>query len=138
VPNYGEASQLTGETEPERIADRLLDAGVGTAVIKMGDKGCFVKNRQQAFHLPAYQVEVVDALGAGDCFSAGFVAGLALGWELEQAARLANAVGALCVTQLGATSGVRSLQETLAFMRRAESATPAPASGSTHQQSHER
>jgi sugar/nucleoside kinase (ribokinase family) len=62
VPNYGEASQLTGETEPERIADRLLDAGVGTAVIKMGDRGCFVKNRQQAFHLPAYQVEVVGRL----------------------------------------------------------------------------
>mgnify|MGYP000026494408 CR=1 FL=1 len=115
VPNYGEASQLTGETEPERIADRLLEAGVGTVVIKMGGEGCFVKNREVTFHLPAYPVPVVDALGAGDCFSAGFTAGLALGWDLERTTRLANAVGALCVTQLGATTGVRSLQETLAF-----------------------
>ena len=138
VPNYGEASHLTGETDPERIADRLLAEGVGTVVIKMGGEGCFVKNRQHAFHLPAYQVEMVDALGAGDCFSAGFTAGLALGWDLEQAARLANAVGAMCVTQLGATTGVRSLQETLDFMRRAEGAMPAPASGSTRRQSGER
>jgi sugar/nucleoside kinase (ribokinase family) len=115
VPNYGEASQLTGETDPDRIADRLLKAGVGTVVIKMGGEGCFVKNRDRAFHLPAYPVQMVDALGAGDCFSTGFTAGLAMGWDLERTARLANAVGALCVTQLGATTGVRSLEETLAF-----------------------
>ncbi len=115
LPSYNEASQLSGETEPERIADRLLQAGVGTVVIKMGGKGCFVKNRATAFHLPAYPVEVVDALGAGDCFSAGFTAGLALGWDLERTARLANATGALCVTQLGATTGIRPLKETLAF-----------------------
>ncbi len=122
VPNYGEASQLTGETEPERIADRLLAEGVGTVVIKMAGEGCFVKNRATAFRVPAYPVPLVDALGAGDCFSAGFTAGLALGWDLESTARLANAVGALCVTQLGATTGVRSLQDTLAFMK---SHTPA-------------
>jgi sugar/nucleoside kinase (ribokinase family) len=115
VPNYGEASQLTGETNPDRIADRLLKAGLGTVVIKMGGEGCFVKDRERAFHLPAYPVQMVDALGAGDCFSAGFTAGLAMGWDLERTARLANAVGALCVTQLGATTGVRSLEETLAF-----------------------
>lgn len=113
VPNYGEARELTGETEPDRIADALLDAGVGTAVIKMDVRGCFVKNRHEAFTLPAYPVEVVDTLGAGDCFSAGFLAGLAMGWELPRCAQLANAVGALCVTQLGATTGVRTLEETL-------------------------
>ncbi len=113
LPNYGEACGLTGETEPERIADKLLEAGVGTVVIKMDAQGCFVKNREVAFSVSAYPVEVVDMLGAGDCFCAGFLAGLALGWDLEKTARLANAVGALCVTQLGATTGVRPLEETL-------------------------
>ena len=47
TPNYGEASMLTGETDPERIADRLLAEGVGTAVIKMDAQGCFVKNRSR-------------------------------------------------------------------------------------------
>jgi Sugar kinases, ribokinase family len=81
TPNYGEASMLTGETDPERIADRLLAEGVGTAVIKMDAQGCFVKNREVAFHLPACTVEVVDMLGAGDCFTAGWLAGVSMGWD---------------------------------------------------------
>lgn len=113
VPNYGEACGLTGETDPERIADVLLEAGVGTVVIKMDARGCFVKNRDQAFYVPAYPVAVVDMLGAGDCFCAGFLAGLAQGWNLYRTAQLANAAGALCVTRLGATTGIRSLEETL-------------------------
>ncbi|MCS7301203.1 MAG: sugar kinase [Fimbriimonadales bacterium] len=116
TPNYGEASMLTGETDPERIADRLLAEGVGTAVVKLDARGCFVKNRATAFHLPACQVEVVDMLGAGDCFVAGWLAGVALGWDLRHTARLANAVGALCVAALGATTGVRPLSDTLTFM----------------------
>jgi sugar/nucleoside kinase (ribokinase family) len=38
---------------------------------------------------------------------------------MEQTARFANAVGALCVTGLGASGGVRSLSETLSFMENA-------------------
>jgi sugar/nucleoside kinase (ribokinase family) len=61
-------------------------------------------------------VEVVDATGAGDAFAAGFIAGVWQGWPLEKTLRLANAVGALCVTGMGASGGVRSLPETLQFM----------------------
>ncbi|GIV08054.1 MAG: PfkB family kinase [Fimbriimonadales bacterium] len=116
TPNYGEASMLTGETEPEKIAQRFVDAGVGTAVIKMDSRGCYVRTRESAFHMPACQVEVVDMLGAGDCFTAGWLAGVAMGWDLHRTARLANAVGALCVSDLGATTGVKPLSETLTFM----------------------
>jgi sugar/nucleoside kinase (ribokinase family) len=116
TPNYGEASMLTGETDPEKIADRLLQEGVGTAVIKMDAQGCYVKNREMAFLLPACEVEVVDMLGAGDCFTAGWLAGVSMGWDLRRTARLANAVGALCVSALGATTGVQPLAETLRFM----------------------
>jgi len=61
----------------------------------------------------------VDATGAGDAFAAGFIAGVWHGWPLEQTVRFANAVGALCVTGLGASGGVRSLSETLSFMENA-------------------
>ena len=69
------------------------------------------------FQIPAFQVETVDALGAGDSFVAGFVAGLSKGWDLHRTARFACAVGAMCVTALGATPGIRSLEETEAFIR---------------------
>ncbi len=62
---------------------------------------------------------MVDATGAGDAFAAGFITGVWHGWSLEETSRFANAVGALCVTGIGASGGVRSLSETLSFMKNA-------------------
>jgi sugar/nucleoside kinase (ribokinase family) len=66
--------------------------------------------------LPAYGVSAVDATGAGDAFAAGFLAGVARGFDLETCARLGNAAGACCVTQVGTVAGIRSLNETLKFI----------------------
>ena len=122
VPSLPEGQALTGLDNPKDIASALLERGVRTVGLKMGVDGCLVMSSDgQANHLPAFQVDVVDATGAGDAFAAGFIAGVWQGWPLEQTARFANAVGALCVTGLGATGGVRSLPETLTFL---ESALP--------------
>jgi sulfofructose kinase len=67
----------------------------------------------------ALLIDAVDATGAGDVFAAGFITGVWKRWSLEWTARFANAVGALCVTGLGATGGVRSLPKTLACMESA-------------------
>ena len=58
----------------------------------------------------------MDTTGAGDAFCGGFLAGVLAGWEIERVTRFANAVGALCVTAVGGTAGVRSREETLRFM----------------------
>jgi len=84
--------------------------------LKMGEEGCYIRNSQAEIRIPAFDVPVIDAVGAGDCFAAGFLAGIVKGWDLETTGRFANALGALCVTALGATSGVRSLEETLRFI----------------------
>jgi sugar/nucleoside kinase (ribokinase family) len=120
VPSLPEGQALTGLDEPTEIARALLEHGVRTVGLKMGVDGCLVMSGDgQAIRLPAFQVDVVDATGAGDAFAAGFIAGVWQGWPLEQTARFANAVGALCVTGLGASGGVRSLSETLSFMANA-------------------
>ena len=117
IPSLPEAQAITGQTDPVDVARALLDCGVGTVALKMDADGCLVATQHgEAFHLPAYQVEVVDATGAGDAFAAGFIAGVWHGWSLEKTAQLANATGALCVTGMGASGGVRSLPETLHFM----------------------
>jgi sugar/nucleoside kinase (ribokinase family) len=117
VPSLPEAQQLTGEQEPVDAARALLELGVGTVGLKMGDRGCLVLQADgDPIFLPAYLVDAVDATGAGDAFSAGFVAGIYHGWDLEQTGGFANAAGALCVTGLGATGGVMGFQETLDFM----------------------
>ena len=116
VPSIEEARQIAGRQDPAEVADFFLGYGIKVVALKMGSLGCYVRSRDQAFSLPVYPVEVVDATGAGDAFAGGFLAGMVMGWDLERTARLANAVGALCVTALGATAGVRSLEETVAFM----------------------
>jgi sugar/nucleoside kinase (ribokinase family) len=117
VPSLPEAQALTGLDDPAQVARALLERGVTTVGLKMGENGCLVMSGNgQMIRIPAFQVDVVDATGAGDAFAAGFIAGVWQGWLLEKTARFANAVGALCVTGIGASGGVRSLSETLAFM----------------------
>ncbi|HLE14831.1 MAG TPA: sugar kinase [Anaerolineales bacterium] len=118
LPSLPEAQAITGRQDPAGAAQALLDGGVRTVAIKMGAEGCLVATQQgELYRLPAFQVDVVDATGAGDAFAAGFIAGVWHGWPLEKTARFASAVGALCVTGLGASGGVRSLPETLEFMQ---------------------
>lgn len=118
VPSLEEARMITGEREPAAIARVLLNAGVKVVGIKMGNQGCYVRSATEEHYLPAFRVQAVDATGAGDCWVAGFLTGIVKGMSLKECARLANAVGAMSVTAMGATNGVRSLAETLAFMER--------------------
>lgn len=120
LPSLPEARAMTGRQDADDVAQAILEYGVTVVGLKMGDQGCLVVTQQgERWRLPAYQVAAVDATGAGDAYTAGFITGLWHEWPLEKTARFANAVGALCVTGLGAVGGVRSLPETLEFMERA-------------------
>lgn len=116
LPSLSEAQMITGKRRPEDVAEVFIGYGVGTVGLKMGELGSYVRSGDTELRLPPYVVKAVDATGAGDAFVAGFLTGLVHGWELEQTARFANAVGALFVTAMGAVTGVRSLEETLKFM----------------------
>ena len=99
-----------------QMAGMLRERGVAAVAVKLGDAGAFVDAAGWHGRVPAYAVEVVDTTGAGDAFCGGFLAAVLAGWEMERATRFANAVGALCVTAVGGTAGVRSREETLRFM----------------------
>lgn len=116
VPSIEEARMVTGKQDPADVAKVLMDHGVKVVALKMGEEGCYIRSADQEIRIPRYNVDAIDALGAGDCFAAGFLTGIVKGWELEKTGRFANAVGAMCVMALGATTGIKSLEETLAFM----------------------
>lgn len=116
VPSIEEARMVTGKHDPADVAKVLMDHGVKTVGLKMGEDGCYIRSADTELRIPKFDVRAIDALGAGDCFAAGFLTGVVHGWDLEKTGRFANAVGALCVMALGATTGVKSLEETLAFM----------------------
>ncbi len=118
LPSYEEARMLAGGLEkPDEIAAFLIDAGASTVGLKMGERGSYFQTRGgDTLNLPVLPVQAVDALGAGDAFVAGFLAGIARGWDIERSARFATAVGACCVTALGATTGVKDFAGTLDFL----------------------
>jgi sugar/nucleoside kinase (ribokinase family) len=116
MPSIEEARMITGEDEPSEIAEHLLSYGIGTVALKMGEKGSYIKTQDWDMYLPAYKVKPVDATGAGDAFAAGFLTAISKGWDYRKAAKLANAVGACCVTSMGATGGIKDLAKTLEFM----------------------
>ncbi len=121
LPSLAEAEQLTGEKDVERIAEVILSYGVKIVAIKMGGEGSYVRSADgRELRVPVYPVEVVDGTGSGDAYAAGFLRGLLEGWDLERCAKFAAAVGALCVTALGTIDGVRSFEETLAWLKSIE------------------
>lgn len=124
MPSYDEARELTGDSKPEDIAMFFQSKGVRNVIIKLGSEGCYTKPlNETGYYVPAYtNVEVIDTSGAGDSFCAGFISGLSNGWDILQCSKFANAVGAHCITKIGTTTGIRSAEETLEFMKAYERA----------------
>jgi sugar/nucleoside kinase (ribokinase family) len=67
--------------------------------------------------LPAHDAPVVDTTGCGDAFCAGVIVARCAGWEIDDAARLGCATGALNMRGLGSDAGARDVAEAIAFMR---------------------
>jgi 5-dehydro-2-deoxygluconokinase len=68
--------------------------------------------------VPAYAVEVVNVLGAGDAFASGFIYGCLKGSTLEESVRFGNATGAIIVTRHGCANFMPTLAEVQAFLDR--------------------
>ena len=80
---------------PYDAARSLIDEGVGTVLVTLGDRGCLAARGNQAFRVRPPTVAVVDCYGAGAAFSAGVIYGLREGWPLERVARFATAYSGL-------------------------------------------
>lgn len=118
IPTADELRLLTGVNDLENAAQRLLDARPERViVITQGADGCTVYSLAERIKMPGFVVEEIDPTGAGDCFDAGFLARWLKGDTLADAARYANACGALAVTQHGPMEGAKRSTEVEVFMR---------------------
>ena len=113
TPNEDEARHFSGKDDPESMADVFLSYGVKNVIIKLGSKGCLLKNTSTCLYLPACKVNAVDATGAGDNFIAGFASELLRGAAPEDALAFANACGAICTTAVGAGTALKSRDQVL-------------------------
>lgn len=104
-PNLDEAKLLTGLEDPDEIADAFLSAGVKNVALKLGGKGCLLKNASERILVPAYPgANCIDTTGAGDTFAAAFIAGILEGRDFAGCGAYANAVASICIESLGATT----------------------------------
>jgi tagatose kinase len=93
-------------------------------VMTEGKNGCtvFSADQPQGLHVAGFQVDEIDPTGAGDCFDAGFLVQWLQGASMPDAARFANACGALAVTAQGPMAGARMRDEVERFMIQGEHA----------------
>ena len=111
--NDSEARMLSGEHNLRRAAQKILDMGPNTLVIKRGEYGAMLFRRDTLFMVPGYLLEdVFDPTGAGDCFAGGFTGYLAeRGFELRnghfdvhelhRAVIYGSVMGSFCCEQFG-------------------------------------
>jgi sugar/nucleoside kinase (ribokinase family) len=85
----------------ERGCSKLLSYGPDIVVCKRGKEGSSVLSREEAFEVPAEEVEVVDNTGAGDVYNAGFLAGMILGKPLKDCALFATRIAGKSLTGFG-------------------------------------
>ncbi len=103
LPSGEEAEMLAGIKGEEEACQNLLNMGPEIIILKQGKDGCtiFTKNNFNGIKVPGFKVKEIDPTGAGDSFGGAFIVGFLAGWDLEKAAKFANAVGALKVQYFG-------------------------------------
>ena len=103
LPNEQEILHLTRKpTVEEAMAE--LRSYARTVVVKQGNLGALGMSKGETLFSPSFlNTEVVDAIGAGDSFDAGFISRFIHGQSLEECLRFGNLVGAISTTAAGGT-----------------------------------
>lgn len=117
MPGISEGFILTGMKEPERIANFYTNLGVKKVIIKLGEKGSYVKDGNEQYLVEGYKVKkVIDTVGAGDGFAVGILSGLLEGLPIKECVLRGNAIGAIQVMSLGDNDGLPTREELDKFM----------------------
>jgi len=120
-----------GSTDIIASLRRVRELTAATLVVKRGPMGCAViagaipASLDDAFNGKGVEVEVLNVLGAGDAFSAGFLSGWVRGEDYDRCTRYANACGAMVVSRHGCSPAMPTRAELDWFLAHAD-AIPRP------------
>lgn len=117
LPNAREATKITRADNVEDAISRLSQT-VKTVVVKVGASGAVAIHDGRRFSAPAVPVKVVDPVGAGDSFDAGFLHQFLRGADLATCLAYGNLCGAFSATDCGGTEAFRDNLRMQEFFRR--------------------
>ena len=122
MPNEREACRLANEDNLEDAIDKLAEM-IPMLVIKRGAAGALVVHNGTRYEAAGHLTEVVDVIGAGDSFNAGFLHAFVQGASVSDCLKLGNACGAYSTT---ASGGTRAFSEPQRMQQFLESCGVAP------------
>jgi len=114
-PNEKEAVSLSGSENGDEAATRL-GPEVESLAIKLGIEGALGFHNGEIIRVASIPVNIIDTVGAGDSFDAGFMYGYLNHWELEKSLRLGCVCGALSTQEAGGTNGQPTLEEAVKLL----------------------
>lgn len=113
LPNMQEVRYLYDiqSEDAEEVLAELHSLLTAAIILKNGNDGTYYKTAEDKGMVPIFQVEEVDAIGAGDAFAAGVIYGILNKEHLSQAIKLGNAMGAFAVMAEGDIENLPSVKE---------------------------
>jgi sugar/nucleoside kinase (ribokinase family) len=115
LPNKTEALSITHADDVDSASKQLAHKSELVAV-KLSAQGALACRKNEITRAESISVHVVDTVGAGDTFDAGFICGYLSGWTLEKSLRLATVCGALSTQKAGGVEGQPALQEVMHYV----------------------
>lgn len=104
LPGFDDATQLTGLSEPDAIADFYLGLGARIVALTLGHEGSLVATPERRQRFVPIKVDAIDATGAGDCYDGAFLAEYVRTGDPFVAAAYANVAAALSTLGYGAVA----------------------------------
>lgn len=110
LPNAEEFKHMINCTDIDSGIEKVRSF-CNTIVIKNGERGAHLFNGKERITKPAFlNTDVVDCIGAGDSFDAGFIHAYLSGKTMEQSVEIGNITGAINTTASGGTAAFKDLE----------------------------
>lgn len=116
IANEPELAFVGDSEDPVAASRALLSLGTTQVVAKRGRQGVLYFGPEGDREFPAFSVNVLNTLGAGDGFGAAYTFGLLQGWPVEQRLEYASAAGAIVVSRHSCSEAMPTRAETEQFV----------------------
>ncbi|MBA4699395.1 MAG: ribokinase [Ruminococcus sp.] len=112
--NEIEGEQVTGETDTERMLEKLKTLYPNAKVVlTLGGNGAVYQYKDEQYRQGIYRVKVVDTTAAGDTFTGYFISSVIQGLPVQDGLSLASKASAIAVSRQGATASIPLRKEVL-------------------------